>query len=136
MEWKKNVGKHAKALLSGEFIRFVLIGAVNVISNTLLSSVYSIWLQDNLAFACGYGTSLSISYLLNSKITFHREVICWNRFIRFVVSYIPNFIVQNIIVIVFMNVLGMHRIIVYGLAAVIGVPITFLCVKFFAFRKN
>lgn len=128
------MGRYAKALISGEFIRFVMIGVVNVISNTLLSSVYAVWLQDNLAFICGYGSSLGLSYLLNSKFTFHGEAICWSRFVRFAVSYVPNFVIQNVIVIIFMNIFGLHRIIVYGLAAVIGVPVTFVCVKFFAFK--
>ena len=135
MELKKIMGRYAKALISGEFIRFVMIGVVNVISNILLSSVYSIWLQDNLAFICGYGSSLGLSYLLNSKFTFRGEAICWSKFVRFAVSYVPNFLIQNVIVIIFMNMLGWNRIMVYGLAAIIGVPLTFICVKFFALKS-
>ena len=83
----------------------------------------------------GYVTSLTIAYLLNSKITF-RERLSWLKYIKFCISYIPNFIIQNVVVLLVYNILGLHKLIAFALAALIGVPVTFLIMKFFAFAKK
>jgi putative flippase GtrA len=59
-----------------------------------------------------------------------------SRFIKFFVSYIPNYIIQNIIVIIFYNWLGYPPIVSYLIAAILGIPVTFLLVKIFAFGKK
>ena len=129
------IRKCFQALVSGEFICFLGIGILNALNNTMFSSLYAVYLQDNLAFVLGYGSSLCIAYLLNARFTFRKKKIKMKEFFRFVISYIPNFVIQNIIVIIFMNVMGLHRVFTYAMAAIIGVPVTFFCVKFFAFSK-
>lgn len=120
--------------LNRQFVIFVLIGAFNTLSGSLLATAYSLALNANLAFVCGYITSLIIAFFLNSNINFRKKVSLW-RFIKFVVSYIPNFIIQNLIVIIFYNNLEWNKIITYFLAAIIGVPVTFVLMKLFAFGK-
>ncbi|MGG7153651.1 GtrA family protein, partial [Clostridium neonatale] len=56
--------------------------------------------------------------------------------IKFAISYIPNFIIQNIVVIIVFNIFNYDKIIAYILAAIIGVPVTFVLMKFFVFRKR
>lgn len=90
---------------------------------------------DNLGFIVGYLTSLSISYILNSKITF-REELKFNKYMKFCISYIPNFLIQNSVVLIFMNGLGWNNCIVYILAASMGIPITFFLIKIFAFSSR
>lgn len=120
--------------LNRQFVIFVLIGAFNTLSGSLFATVYSLALNANLAFICGYITSLLIAFFLNSKLNF-RKKISLRRFIKFIVSYIPNFIIQNSIVIIFYNNLEWNKIITYFLAAIIGVPVTFVFMKLFAFGK-
>lgn len=120
--------------LNRQFVIFVLIGAFNTLSGSLFATVYSLALNTNLAFICGYITSLIIAFFLNSKLNF-RKKISLQRFIKFIVSYIPNFIIQNLIVIIFYNNLEWNKIITYFLAAIIGVPVTFVFMKLFAFGK-
>ena len=83
----------------------------------------------------GYISGLIIAYILNSFITF-KERLSFKKFSKFAVSYIPNFIIQNVVVILIFNVLGLHKLLAYTLAAVIGIPITFVLLKFFAFNRK
>lgn len=124
-----------KVFLNREFILFIIIGVINTFNGVVFSFIYSSLLNENIAFILGYISGLIISYLLNSYITF-KEKFSFNKFIKFTVSYIPNFLIQNIVVIIILNILGLNKLIAYCLAAIIGIPVTFILLKFFAFRKG
>ena len=132
MELIKNI---KNIFLNKEFIFFILIGVINTFNGVIFSYIYSSILNENLAFILGYISGLIISYILNSFITF-KEKLSIKKFIKFAISYIPNFIIQNIVVILIFNILGLHKLIAYVLAAVIGIPVTFILLKFFAFNKE
>lgn len=129
------INKIKEVFFSKQFIMFVFIGIINTFNGVIFSYIYSSFLNENVAFIFGYISGLVISYILNSYVTF-KEKLEFNKFIKFAVSYIPNFIIQNIVVFIVFNMMGLHKLIAYGLAAVIGVPITFVFMKFFAFKKN
>ena len=60
-----------------------------------------------------------------------------NENIAFIFGYISGLVISYILnSYVTFNMMGLHKLIAYGLAAVIGVPITFVFMKFFAFKKN
>lgn len=119
-----------------KFILFIIVGCINAINGILLSTLYSIFLNSNIAFILGYLTSLFVSYLLNSYITFKDKNLTINKFIKFCISYIPNFLVQLICVLIFINIMHINKIITYTIAAIIGVPITYLLLVIFTFKKN
>lgn len=118
-----------------EFVAFVIIGIINTCNGVILSYLYSSVMNANVAFLFGYITGLGVSYVLNSYYTF-KERYTFMKFLKFSISYIPNFIIQNLVVYVIYNLLEMHKLIAFGLAAIIGVPITFLCMKLYAFRDK
>jgi putative flippase GtrA len=128
------IDKIKKIFLNKEFILFIIIGVINTFNGVVFSFIYSSLLNENLAFVLGYISGLAISYILNSYITF-KEKLAFTKFIKFAISYIPNFIIQNIVVIITFNILGLHKLIAYCLAAIIGIPVTFILLKFFAFKK-
>lgn len=133
-EYKMSLYKKLKnEFLSVKFLAFLIIGVINTINGVLFSWLFSLKLDANLAFIVGYVCSLTIAYLLNTFMIF-KEKLGFIKFIKFCISYIPNFIIQNVIVIVIYNMLEMNKLIAYTLAAIIGIPITFLCVKLFAFN--
>lgn len=117
------------------FILFLVVGVFNTFNGVVFSYLYSIVIPNaNLAFIVGYVTSLTISYLLNSKISF-KEELSFPKYIKFCISYIPNFLIQNAVVILLFNILNWPKLIAYCLAAVIGIPVTYLFIKVFAFKK-
>lgn len=131
----KLIQKIRKIFLSKEFILFLIVGIINTFNGTIFASLYSILINENVAFVLGYVSALIISYILNSFITF-KEQMNFIKFMKFCISYIPNFMIQNIVVIIVFNIMQYDKIIAYLLAAIIGVPVTFMLMKFFAFRKR
>ena len=129
------VKKLKNIFFSKEFFTFLVVGGINTINGILFSYIYSIFLDVNVSFILGYITAMTISYLLNSTLVF-KEDMNFIRYIKFCISYIPNFIIQNIFVVIFYNMLGWNKLIVFALAAIIGVPVTFIIMKFFAFSKK
>jgi len=136
-EYKPSFLKKIKNMFfTKSFILFIFVGCINTFNGILLSYLYSLVINDaNLAFVVGYITSLTISYLLNSFITF-KEKLNFKKYIKFCISYIPNFIIQNIIVFIVYNTLGLHKLIAYALAAIIGLPVTFILMNVFTFGKK
>jgi Predicted membrane protein len=124
-----------KKMFSKEFIKFVLVGIFNTFNCTLLSTIYAYLFASDIAFVLGYISSLTMSFILNSYFTF-RETPSWKKFIPFCIGYVPNFLIQYLCVLLISHVLGWNHIIAYLLAACIGVPVTFLCIKWLAFNHK
>lgn len=131
-------GKHELRahFLSKEFFLFLAIGCVNTFNCSLLSTLLVPLFGDvNLAFNAGYVLSNGIAYLLNARLVFSAHL-SWPGWGRFFLSYIPNYLVQNILVIALHNMLGISPVWSFIISAVLGIPVTFLLVKFFAFGKE
>ncbi|NAS17619.1 HAD-IB family phosphatase [Clostridium butyricum] len=129
------VKKLKNIFFTKEFFTFLIVGGINTINGIIFSYVYSLFLGVNVSFVLGYVTAMTISYLLNSTLVF-KEDMGIVKYIKFCISYIPNFIIQNIFVLIFYNMLQWNKLIVFALAAIVGVPVTFIIMKFFAFNKK
>lgn len=121
--------------LKKDFILFVAIGGMNTLTSIVVSYLISGWFNPNVSYVIGYVVGFLVSYLLNSRFTFC-EKLGWDKLVKYAVATIPNFLIQNGVVILCYNILGWHKLIAYVLAAAIGVPVTFLLQKFFTFRKK
>lgn len=131
------VEKIKHTFFTPKFIRFVFVGCLNTMNGVLFSFLYSLFIENaTLAFVIGYMTSLIISYLLNSYITFHDKHLTFSKFIKFCISYIPNFIIQLLCVYIIIDILGFYKLIAYIVAAIIGIPITYLALLLFPFKEK
>lgn len=134
-EYKPSFVKRMKSLfLQREFIMYVLIGFVNAFNGVLFAWLLSYALQANAAYVAGYFLAVIVSFFLNSLLTFKKRP-SFGRFWRFCLSYCPSFVIQNLSVLFIYNGIGAAKIIAYIAAAVLGIPLTFLFMKIFAFRK-
>ena len=121
---------------SRDFITFVFIGVINAFNGIWIAYVYSLFILNAvLAYIAGFCTSLVISYLLNSLLNFKSKISIFN-FFKFVISNIPNFIIQVSCVILLLNELYFSKLLSYIISAVIAVPITFILVKFNVFKEE
>lgn len=128
--------KISHMFLTPQFLMFLIVGVINTLSNILFSTIYSLFIHNTTAaFFPGYITSNIVAYLLNSKLTF-KEKLGFVRFVKFFISYIPNFIIQTVIVYLYDLLIQGPSVIAYAIAAIIGVPVTFVIMKLFAFRKK
>ncbi len=118
------------------FLLFLVVGTINTFLCSFLATILEPLVGNaNLAFNIGYLLSNVNAYLLNSLFVFPTRMTLV-RYVKFFLSYVPNYIIQNAIVFVAYNLLGLPSIASYLLAAILGVPITFLCVKIFAFGRH
>lgn len=131
----EQIKKIRQLFFNKQFIIFIVIGGVNTISSAIFSSFYSMLLGDVEAFIPGYATGILVSYMLNTLFTF-KDQFELKKLIKFAMSTIPNFIIQFVTVYVGVNLLHINNIICYGIAAVIGVPITFAILKLFVYRNK
>lgn len=127
--------------LTAEFVKFVVIGVINTLSTAVIATVLDkiasvlniseqILVKTNITFIVGYILSMIISFFLNTYFTFNEKPTL-KKALKFPVSYIPNFIVQYIVV----HLLG-NGTLSYIIAAVIGIPVTFLTMRIFVYRKK
>ncbi len=121
--------------LSVRFLRFLLCGGVNVATGVGFAWALSLALQANVAFVVGYVLSHALSYLLNAWLTFRRRPTCVG-YLRYAVAYLPNFAIQNAMVALLHNLLGMPKSLTFLASALLGIPITFLALTFYAFARR
>lgn len=121
---------------SRAFLLFLVVGCINTFLCSFLAEILKPVFHDaNLAFNAGYILSNINAYFLNSLFVFPTKM-CVTRYVKFFLSYVPNYIIQNIIVFVVYNLMGLPSLVSYLIAAVLGIPITFLFVKIFAFGRK
>lgn len=133
---KERIKRFKELFFTKQFICFVAIGCINTFSGMLFPFLFSYIMNANAAYAISYIPSLAVSYFLNSIFTFSDRKFSFVKYIKFCISYIPNFIIQNISFFLVYNLAGLPKILAILLASVIGIPMTFLIMKFFTFRKS
>lgn len=127
--------KMKETFFSKDFLLFLFCGGMGTLTNFVCSLAISTQINPTLAYVFGYGLSLFVAYSLNARLIFHAPLEATS-FGKFVVSYIPNFLILFTFVSIFLNIFLWNEIIVYALAAVFGLPVTFVLVKIFAFRTS
>jgi len=137
-EYKPSFKKKVKhTFFDPKFIRFIFVGCLNTFCGILFAYLYSLVIENpKLAYVFGYVTSLAVSYLLNSFITFKDKKLTFVKFIKFCISYIPNFLIQLACVYIFIDVLKLAKLVAYIIAAIIGIPITYVVLSIFPFKKT
>ncbi len=126
--------KIKRTFVSKYFIEFCVLGVINTLNDAIFSSFYHwLGLQDNVAAVVGYYTALTIAFFLSSRFIFKKRP-SLKRYIRFFVSYIPNFIIFFLVTFVTINTMGLPQFWGTILAAMVGGPVTFVIMKIYTFR--
>lgn len=127
----------AKQFASPEFIRFLFVGGLNALIGICFATITALFVESTqVAFIIGFTVSLIPSYFLNSVITFRDKKFSLSKFGRFVVSYIPNFLIQLVIVHGVTEWLNVPPVITYTISVVIAVPITFVLLRLLTFKRG
>ncbi len=126
--------KIKRTFLSKYFIEFCVLGVINTLNDAIFSSIYHwLGLQDNVAAVVGYYTALTIAFFLSSRFIFKKRP-SLQRYIKFFVSYIPNFIIFFLVTFITINTMGLPQFWGTILAAMVGGPVTFVIMKIYTFR--
>lgn len=121
--------------VSKKFIGYCLIGLFNTFNTAFFSWLAHFKLQENVAAYIGYFISLTINYILNSIIVFKNRL-ALRRYFRFLLSYVPNFIIYTLVSLLTINVMQMNQFWATVLATAAGAPVTFVIIKLFAFGSK
>ena len=121
--------------LSKKFMGFCLIGIINTFNTAFFSWLAHLKIQENISAYIGYFISLTINYILNSIIVFKNRLNL-RRYLRFLLSYIPNFIIYTLVSLLTINILQINQFWATVLATAAGAPVTFVIIKLFAFGNK
>lgn len=118
-----------------KFLGFCLVGIINTFNTAFFSWVGHFFLQENIAAIFGYFVSLMIAFIMNSIFLFkHRPSAALLG--RFLISYIPSFIIYFLFTFVTINTLDIPQFWATVIAVVLGGPVTFIIVRLYAFGLN
>ncbi len=132
----KNILKNlVHIFFSKKFAEFCVLGTFNTFNAAWISSLFSLFLQPNLAACIGYLFSLTIAYYLSCRIIFE-SIPSKTGYTKFLLSYIPSFIIYFLITFITINTLQLQQFWATVLAAVTGGPTTFIIMKFFTFNNK
>ena len=132
IDWNQKESKNL-GLISVDFLRFVFSGAIGTISNFILSVLLLALVNPVFSYIFGYSFSIFITYFMNSKFVF-LEHLSFIKFLKFTLSYIPNFLILFTFVFIFIRVLDFNPILIYAIAGLLGLPVTFVLVKIYTFN--
>lgn len=132
----KNFFKKVKrTFFTKKFLEFTILGGINTLNTAIFSHIANKIVQENIATVIGYIISLTIAYFINCMVIF-KDKLSINGYLKFWISYIPNFIIFFLVTFITINTLGLPQFWATVLAAMVAGPVTFIIMKIFAFKKN
>lgn len=117
---------------SKKFLKFCGLGIINTFNDALFSWIFHFFLQENVSAVLGYAVAVTIAFFLCCRFIFKRRPSI-DMYIRFVSSYVPNFIIYFLVTFITINVLQLPQFWATVLAAMTGGPITYIIIRFYAF---
>lgn len=126
--------KIKRVFVCKKFAAFCGLGVINTLNDSIFSSIYhKLGLQNNIAAVLGYYTALNIAFFLSTYFIFKKSVNL-GRYIKFFVSYIPNFIIFFLVTFITINTWHLPQFWGTMLAAMFGGPITFVIMRIYTYK--
>ncbi|WP_297133132.1 GtrA family protein [Terrisporobacter sp.] len=120
-----------------EFLRYTVVGCINTliyyISYLVFMNIFNF--SYKISFAAGYVISIIFSYFLNTYFTY-KEKPSLKKFLIFPLTYIPNFIIQYIGMILLVDHFNMNRKLAPIITAIVSTPITFFVMRYVIKKKK
>ena len=146
---KKDMTEQVRSTFT-EFIKFGLVGVSNTIVSCLLYSVtLQVLIKLNIFPAFDYIIANIVSFLLsvlwsfywNNKYVFKlkdgEERSIWRALLKTYVSYgVTGIVLNNILLFLWVDTLGIHKMVAPIINLVINIPINFFMNKLWAFSKK
>ncbi len=120
--------------LNKKFMLFCLFGIINTVNTALFAFLAGLVIQENISAILGYVLSLQGAFLLTCKFIF-RSSPTWVKYKRFLLSYIPSFILYILIHAGALSALKLPQFWASFIAVTFSGPLTYFIVKIYAFGK-
>ncbi|MGI6324479.1 MAG: GtrA family protein [Bacilli bacterium] len=115
--------------LNKKFITFVIIGIINTLNHNIIYLILLNFLPYYWSNVLAFFGSMTISFVLNSWLTFKVKMTLI-KFIKFPISYIPNFISQMLGIVILVEYINTPEKYAAFLASLIAIPLTYLIMQF------
>ena len=114
-----------------EFIKFIVVGFINTFSNYIFYLLFMniCLIQYKMSYILGYILSLVGSYFMNTYFTY-KERFKIKTFLLFPLTYIPNFLIQFVGVILLIDYMSINDAIAPLITTVVAMPITFIAMRY------
>lgn len=120
-----------------EFLRYTVVGCINTliyyISYLVFMNIFNF--SYRISFVAGYVISIIFSYFLNTYFTY-KEKPSLKKFLIFPLTYIPNFIIQYIGMMLLVDHFNMNRKLAPIITAIVSTPITFFVMRYVIKKKK
>lgn len=131
------------------FIRFLIVGGLNTMLGYLTTLLlrYTLFVDQpkwivvqsliefDAANTLMFILLFPISYSLQAWFAF-RTSWTWKRLFLYPLTSIPNYVIQQISIFLFEDLIGIQPIVAYALSAILPIPIMFFVVRFFVTTKK
>ena len=114
-----------------EFVKYAIVGCINTADYYLSYLVFMdiFKFAYRISFVLGYVVSILGSYFLNTYFTYKQKPSV-KKFLIFPLTYIPNFIIQYLGIILLVDRLNMSSKVAPVITAIVATPITFFVIKY------
>lgn len=114
-----------------EFVKYAIVGCINTADYYLSYLVFMdiFKFAYRISFVLGYVVSMLGSYFLNTYFTYKQKPSV-KKFLIFPLTYIPNFIIQYLGIILLVDRLNMSSKVAPVITAIVATPITFFVMKY------
>lgn len=114
-----------------EFLKYAIVGCINTadyyLSYLIFMDIFKF--SYKISFVMGYVVSIVGSYFLNTYFTYKQKPSV-KKFLIFPLTYIPNFIIQYLGMILLVDRINMSRKVAPVITALVATPITFFVTKY------
>lgn len=111
------------------FIRFLFVGLTNTVTTYLLYLLLISYISYNIAYSISYVTGILLSYYLNAKFVFHKQMSI-KTFMQFPLVYVVQYVINIVFMNLFIEYWQMDTALAPLLVIVLSIPITFVLSKF------
>ncbi len=125
-----------------QFIKFGIVGVSNTLIHyfTYLICI-SLGMHYILASSIGFVISVTNSYIWNNKYVFKQEEgtkrVWWKAYMKTFLSYAATgLILENVLLVVWIDMLGINKTIAPLVTLLITIPLNFLMNKFWAYKDK
>lgn len=127
------IDKYKQLIL--QLIKFCFVGVIN--TGTSLGVYYIVLfvgLHYLIANTIGFLVSVLVAYILNKRFVFKSDAKTGSSLAKTYVTYGFTFILSNILLVVFIDVLKISDVLAPLITTVLNIPINFLLIKFWAMK--
>jgi putative flippase GtrA len=111
--------------INREFSRFIFWGGVNTLCGYLVYALLLLFLQYLVAYTITYALGILVSYYLNSRFVFRREV-GWRKAVQYPLVYLVQYLLGTGSLYLLVRVLRVNKLLAPVIVILLTVPLTYL----------